>query len=253
MKMIVRLSIALALAALIITPILAADLNVTKTPPAPARDAPMTVGGFYVLGQIGVGQAKGNLNTDATSIDGTGSFCKWYGEEGCYKSKTFTTSTAIPAGYAQDNVIGLLFGAGVGYNWQQNNWVLGVEADAAGSLMRGYINNNFGNVEHRIPFLANVTGRVMYLVTPQLGVFVKGGLALAQFNTDVAGLGSASNFKAGWTVGTGLETKIPGTVLFARIEADYARFADQTLALPGLVTTLKGDVWVGKVAIGRGL
>lgn len=116
------------------------------------------------------------------------------------------------------NANGGLLGATVGYNWQVNNWVLGVEGDISAGDIGG--NNSLTTFftttgQYDINWLGTVRGRVGWSTSmwgnPTL-LYVTGGAAWAggerhitnPFNDNV----KTSATHTGWTVGVGAEYAI---------------------------------------------
>jgi outer membrane immunogenic protein len=105
------------------------------------------------------------------------------------------------AGPITDDASGWLGGVQAGYNYQMNQFVLGVEADwqlagidsdiAGGGSAKV---DNFGTVRARVGFAAD---RFMPYIT--------GGYAFGNATVDPAGIESESNFHHGWVIGAGVE------------------------------------------------
>ena len=78
---------------------------------------------------------------------------------------------------------GGLFGGQIGYNWQVNNIVFGVEADLAYSTIKGDDTSTFGpftiNGEHDMKYLGTVRGR-LGLAHNQFLFYVTGGFAYSK-------------------------------------------------------------------------
>jgi outer membrane immunogenic protein len=143
------------------------------------------------------------------------------------------------------NLDGWVFGGQIGKNWQFNNWVLGLEADAQWTDERGgrgftcptppaggVCNNltfgaGFGvsptaTFNQEISWFATFRPRAGVLVTPTALLYATGGLAVAGIKTD--GVISAFNVasapvavgwshdttRVGWVVGAGLEARLGG-------------------------------------------
>ncbi len=187
-------------AALLATGALAADLP-AKAPPvytkAPAYVEPIyDWTGFYVGGNVGY--SWGNSSSTLTLVDpGTG-----------------TTLNSTATKFHMDGVIG---GGQIGYNWQRERWVFGLEADIQGSGQAGngsavcaggtatVLNSlcALGHIGDTTPFnvpafpvnstlaesldwFGTVRGRVGYTITPTFLGYVTGGLAYGQVGaTDV--------------------------------------------------------------------
>jgi outer membrane immunogenic protein len=107
-------------------------------------------------------------------------------------------------------------GAQIGYNYQINAFVLGVEADFQGADISKTINDlNFGDTLHaKIDWFGTVRGRLGYVVSSPLLVYVTGGFAYGHVNNAVSGpvlTGSPYNIDrvaSGYTVGGGVEYKL---------------------------------------------
>jgi outer membrane immunogenic protein len=192
----------IAFAALIGTPVLAADMPL-KAPPPPPPVSSWT--GFYLGGNVGY--SWGDARTD---LAGNGNVTN-IALGGLNSSFDFADSnTARPNG-----VIG---GGQIGYNYQISpKWVLGFEADIQGSGQRGsglfadtfvapicfllgatclgttpFIGAALTSYESKIDWFGTVRGRVGLLLTDQLLVYGTGGLAYGEVevsgNTNLSAL-----------------------------------------------------------------
>jgi outer membrane immunogenic protein len=108
---------------------------------------------------------------------------------------------------------GWLAGGYVGYNWQVDNWVYGIEADAMWSGIRG-TNVNTDDLD----YLATVRGRLGVAVDNFL-FYGTAGAAVAGGNSSSPGP-SSSRTHAGWVVGAGIEAALTETVT-GRVEYNY--------------------------------
>lgn len=235
----------------------AADL-VTKTQ-ATIVASNNTWTGAYFFGQIGVGQTKGSAQNDAQSWTDRYPVQKCYsweeGGEKCYNkhNEYVTVTTSLPAQSGEDNVIGLLVGAGLGYNYRTGtNLALGIEADGVYSWMNGYINSTGGTIQHQVPYILSLTARAIFIPTalPNTGIYLKGGMALPELKTSINGV-SATQTKLGYTIGSGLEWQLPSMGVSVRTEAMYVKVPDQTVAFAGGSSTLKGDIWTAKAILSK--
>jgi outer membrane immunogenic protein len=116
-------------------------------------------------------------------------------------------------------------GAQAGYNWQTNNWVLGVEGDIQGTSLTGTSTNTnrfplIGGgsdpsvtytFQSRLDWLATLRGRVGVTSGSTL-VYATGGGAFGGVSTSTDGVGPANSFpsttsstRGGWTAGAGIE------------------------------------------------
>ena len=109
------------------------------------------------------------------------------------------------------NVSGGLIGGTIGYNWQMNQVVLGLEGDIDWSNIRGSSGCGAGfNCETRNDWLATLRGRLGYAGWGRFMPYVTGGAAFGNIKTTVSGVGSSDTTKTGWTLGGGVEASIAG-------------------------------------------
>jgi outer membrane immunogenic protein len=154
----------------------AADMPV-KAPPAPYIPAPVwNWTGFYIGVNIGGTWADTN-------------------------SENFT-----------GDMSGVVGGGQIGYNWQINNVLLGVEGDFNGTSLRNS-NDVFipgvgaFSAEAKLPWFATARGRLGWVNGPWL-VYATGGAAWVNFEANITGPGgsvSDNATKSGWTAGGGVE------------------------------------------------
>jgi outer membrane immunogenic protein len=193
---------------------LAADLPV-KAPPAPVV-AVYDWTGFYIGGNAGwVGSVNRNVGLTGTDT-GVGGF----GSE--------LADGSTPSIF-RERYSGFLGGAQVGYNKQMGRWVVGLEADIAGTNasasstqvnlpqppfpFRSAITTTVSN---KLDYLGTVRGRVGVLVSNPLLLYVTGGLAYGKTELadssvcptcaparNLATVNGPTN--VGWTVGAGAE------------------------------------------------
>ncbi len=128
-----------------------------------------------------------------------------------------TTFFAADGSY---NLSGGLIGGAVGYNFQQAQWVLGIEADDSWTDISGSGTCGFNSsAPHAcgggIRWLATVRGRLGYdvgQIFPGVGttmVYVAGGLAVGDVHAWDSLFGTSGDKTAtGWTFGGGFETKL---------------------------------------------
>jgi len=192
----------------------AADLAARPYTKAPMMAPVYDWTGFYIGGNVGY--SWGRSSDTSTLTNGAGAVL-------------FTTG----AGANMDGVIG---GGQIGYNWQVQNWVWGLEADIQGSDQKGrrdYLcptgvcTPPFGVIavfpgpavpvalDQKLEWFGTVRGRVGVLATPQVLFYATGGLAYGEVNTSaVIGAGAfgfnAHDTRVGYTVGAGVEEAIGG-------------------------------------------
>ena len=128
-----------------------------------------------------------------------------------------STITIFDGGY---NLSGGLLGGSIGYNFQSDRTVYGIEADASWADISGSGTCGFGGAAPHacggdIRGVETVRGRLGYDVGPVIPsfgnvlVFASGGLAVGQIHAWDALLGTAGNKSvAGWTIGGGIEAML---------------------------------------------
>jgi outer membrane immunogenic protein len=174
-------------------------------PPMPSLPTAWTWTGVYVGGNLGY--SWGNSNTTMTFSDPTG---------------------LLLSQQSNFSMPGFVGGGQAGYNWQVTNWVLGLEADIEGTGQGGYGTFvcvttvcGFGPItdtlNQRLRWFDTARGRVGVLATPEILLYVTGGLAYGDIRSTEAIVapfqGAALAFdtiKTGWTIGTGVEGHIAG-------------------------------------------
>ncbi len=147
-----------------------------------------------------------------------------------------TNGTDTIGGSVDFTSSGFLGGVQAGYNYQIDNWVVGVEADFQGAGIKGEgsFSVNYdgdllaeGKAGTKLDWYGTVRARAGVLATDRFLVYATGGLAYGRtksyINGDIVGLGSIdesrSKTKAGWTVGAGAEYAITDHVTF---KTEYA-------------------------------
>ncbi|WP_448044779.1 outer membrane protein [Bradyrhizobium liaoningense] len=226
-----RIVIGMAAAmSLFATGALAADLAARPYVKAPMADPVWSWTGFYV-GANG-GYSWGRSRTDVS-----------------YFNSATGAAIAPPAGSITSgsfDMNGAVAGGQAGYNWQNANWVYGIEGDLNWSDEKGRATFNCGGVapaggpclpgltflppgalagttltvDQHLQWFGTVRGRIGILVTPKVLFYGTGGLAFGEIKTTgtmtgftpagvaIASVGSNSTTRAGWTVGAGVEGKI---------------------------------------------
>jgi outer membrane immunogenic protein len=139
---------------------------------------------------------------------------------------TFGTATVCTSTFSvvttdgSYNLSGGLIGGAVGYNFQQAQWVFGLEADDSWADISGSGTCGFdSSAPHAcgggIRWLATVRGRLGYdvgQIFPGVGttmVYAAGGLAVGDVHAWDSLFGTSGDKTAtGWTIGAGFETKL---------------------------------------------
>jgi outer membrane immunogenic protein len=154
-----------------------------KAPPMLAPTLVYNWTGFYVGGNVG--GAWGNIEVTDVSTGGTVS----------------------PDGS------GFTGGGQIGYDYQMGPWVIGIRNLIDGTSITknlAYAGPTFaGTINSKAQWYDTLTGRVGYLVQPNLLFYVQGGGAWTHWdvtlNTGGAQVGQLSGTKTGWTAGGGVE------------------------------------------------
>jgi outer membrane immunogenic protein len=196
----------------------AADLPSRAPPPVYIPPTPIfTWTGIYVGGQVGYawGTQKANLSLpDGSTL------------------------------YNSYNAEGVIGGAHVGYNYQVNQWVVGIEGSVDGTSLSktfvpgvdGVFVNNVGFVPGAgtsyttsSPVQGSIRGRVGIAWDRAL-IYATGGAAFGGFTASYStpyGYASLSSTRVGWTVGGGIEYAVTNN-WSVRAEYRYSDFGSFT-------------------------
>jgi outer membrane immunogenic protein len=220
-----------ALAALIGTPALAADMAapVYKAPPPLAPVYSWT--GFYIGVNAGWKGIEGAGMTSTPNDAATLGF-----------NAACIAAGACPQNYGNASGSGFIGGGQVGYNWQIQNFVVGVETDFQGTSAKATTTTTtaifapfIGTQSTKENWLGTVRGRVGVLATPTFLAYVTGGFAYAGVNRNWSGnftapffsfwSGSDRTTATGGTAGGGVEWAA-GNGWSVGVEYLYARLHD---------------------------
>lgn len=200
----------IAISALLAAPALAADLPARVPVKAPAPVVVVaTWTGCYIGGHAGAARA----NTKVTDVD--------------------AYSAGAPAGTVTSvHHTGFMGGGQLGCNWQNGQFVFGIEGDVGymgiggDALLTGSVSGSRAGV--RSTWYADVTGRLGIAFNQAL-LYGKGGVAftgrLPTFSTVTGSFSGVtfSNEHVGWTAGGGLEYRLAGNWT-GKVEYMYFRF-----------------------------
>jgi len=187
---------AVALAAMTATAGTANAADIRRSPPpavkAPGYVAPLfTWTGFYVGGNLGYGWGNGSGTVTNTTLAPVGALGPVAGSGG-----------------------GVLGGVQLGYNWQADAFVFGLETDFQLTGSDGNFNGRVGLVPFsgttETPWFGTIRGRLGYAADRWL-FYVTGGGAYAENKISGRAAGVAfSDSRIGWswTVGAGVETAL---------------------------------------------
>jgi outer membrane immunogenic protein len=147
------------------------------------------------------------------------------GGYGFGRSNWRDTITGISTG--DFDVNGPLFGATAGYNVQLGGFVFGAEGDFDWSNIKGSTTTNcITTCETKNNWLATARGRVGYAFDRFLPYFT-GGIAFGEIKGSVAGFGSFTETRTGWTLGGGVEYAFVDRVS-AKLEYLYVDLGNAT-------------------------
>jgi outer membrane immunogenic protein len=136
----------------------------------------------------------------------------------------------------------------LGYGFAVNQFVMGPEADIAGSTLSGYSGScGVGLPAHvcggSVYVISDVRGRVG-LPFGQFMPFIAGGLAVDDIHAEDTLFGvSGTHWEAGWTIGAGVDYKITPQISL-RLEYLYQDFGRQTFfdIVPGVPERVRTDL-----------
>jgi outer membrane immunogenic protein len=183
----------------------AADLGERMYAKAPVAAPVANWSGLYIGGNFGYGWGDGKTSLSPLPTPAI------------FDDLGLTTFNTDPKG-----VIG---GAQVGYNWQTDSIITGVEADFQGSGIKGsvplatfvdpsgHVPGEFAASSQKLAWFGTVRGRLGVAVTPNFLLYATGGLAYGQIDASAnTHFVSPFNFPAsvsrtnvGWTAGAGAE------------------------------------------------
>jgi outer membrane immunogenic protein len=256
-----------ALAVLIVTPALAADMPVKAPPPTPAPAPTWT--GFYLGVEAGGAWSDRNVKWSANDP----------ATQQLFNGVALPGNQPLIASYAV-NRSGGVGGAEIGYNWQSgSNVVMGVEADISAAHVSGTATATSTLDTATTPAILQSTtshqdtewygtlrGRLGWLATPNLLLFGTGGLAYGRtsltanetFSGPPGGIifnfngfsanctlnvpcfaGSGAATKTGWTAGGGVEWQFAAH-WSAKIEYLFVDLGTQSLIVSALNTLNNG-------------
>ncbi|AGB47095.1 opacity protein [Mesorhizobium australicum WSM2073] len=155
-----------------------------------------------------------------------------YGFGGKTKEKDFGVSTDTKG------FVGSVFG---GYQWQQENFVYGGEAELGYNGVKGDDNG----IHSKGGFEGSLRARLGYAVTPEILLYGTGGLAgKSQKVEDSVLLASDRATMLGWTAGVGTDIKLTDNV-FGRVEYRYTDFGSKSFDGIGKVKATDNRVTFG--------
>jgi len=119
------------------------------------------------------------------------------------------SSFSAPLPSTNFDTSGGLVGGTLGYNWQANQIVFGLEGDIDWSHFTGSGTCGGVSCSVRNDWLGTARGRLGYAFDRFLP-YVTGGAAFGNIKTAKTGIGSADESRVGWTLGGGVEYGLSG-------------------------------------------
>jgi outer membrane immunogenic protein len=130
---------------------------------------------------------------------------------------------------------GVMGGLQLGYNWQNNQFVYGVETD----LQISGAEDTFAPWKFENPWFGTVRGRLGYAFNKFM-VYGTGGLAYGTVRGTVAGL-DESHTQLGWTIGLGAEVAL-NKAWSAKVEYLYVDLANRSYSVTGADNGLESNL-----------
>jgi outer membrane immunogenic protein len=181
----------------------------------------------------------------------------YLGLEGGYSwshaAQTYDNSPPAPTAITPMNGNGWLAGIEGGANYQlNNNWVVGVELDAAFDGIEDTIPDALtpgGTVTMKTDVTGNVRGRLGYAFNRTL-LFGTAGLAIAhtKISSSTPPIATDDATQIGWSVGAGVEQALTDRVS-AKLEYQYTAFGNHTW-FPGEIYAASGDASASTIRAG---
>lgn len=132
-----------------------------------------------------------------------------------------TSSVDLLPGDLDIDTDGFIGGAFAGYQWQNGNWVYGLEGDLNYNGLEG----SDAGFESESSIDGSIRARLGYAVTPSVLLYATaGGAAQSLELRDAAG--SDENTMLGWTAGVGTDVKFTEQV-FGRVEYRYSDYGSE--------------------------
>jgi outer membrane immunogenic protein len=202
---------------LLASPAMAADMPVKTSLPPPAAPAFSWTGVYFGLNAGWLG-ADNSMVNQASPVSGV--------EEGLAALSTGDVSVG--------NKSGFIGGAEIGYNYQFNNWVAGIEADIqgiAGQAVNGSLTTASGSLTSTLTgsmdtrWLGTLRGRLGFVPTPTVLVYGTGGPAYSEVaaTTSLSQSDTVTGFSGSGTGGAGFAQLVTGWTAGAGVAWMFAQ------------------------------
>lgn len=170
---------------------------------------------------------------------------------------------AADAGTVGTSGTGFIGGGQIGYNWQNGNFVYGLEAEISGLSGRRSVGafadgrNGAKTFSNQITWLSTIRGRAGFVVGNSTLLYATGGLAVGGVKNSFVGTPgficcnkSESTTRAGWTAGGGIEHMLWNSRWTVGVEALFVDLGRSSVTAtgPGGAKTAK---FSNRAAIGR--
>jgi outer membrane immunogenic protein len=194
----------------------AADLPVYTKAPAVAAVYDWT--GTYVGTNLGYSFGRGSTDGNVTGTQNVSVFRT----AGPTLVTSVTTALATLPLIGRADVNGFIGGGQLGYNWQREKWLFGLEGDIQFSNERGSgdvctvagcpAGSTVFTRDYKLDWFGTARGRVGFLPAERILLYATGGLAYGGFSgsswTLPLDIGTWSQTRVGWTVGAGVEAAL---------------------------------------------
>jgi len=209
------LQTSVAFITLLASPAMAADMPVKNSLP-PAAPVFSWTGVYFGLNAGWLGADNSMVNQATPDVE----------EEGLAALSTGNVSVG--------NKSGFIGGAEIGYNYQFNNWVAGIEADIqgiAGQAVDGSLTTASGSLTSTLTgsmdtrWLGTLRGRLGFVPTPTILVYGTGGLAYSEVaaTTSLSQSDPATSFTGSGTGGAGFAQLVTGWTAGAGVAWMFAQ------------------------------
>lgn len=161
-------------------------------------------------------------------------------------------SGSIPPVFGKMHAIGFIGGATLGYNWQLDRLVIGVEGDYDGSSLNGSVSftghvpevgipgaTGTFNASEQLSWFSTERLRLGFVTSPGSMVYLTGGAAQGQWQLQSNYIFPAVSYpettqatRTGWAEGIGYETALASRITFKVDVLSYNLQPFQTQALP---------------------